>query len=97
MLSSSCPEPASDQDKAAATDRGDMAALEDLGHLNQDQLLYLLTEMYPSLGAPESDSHPPKREKGGKKPKNSPATDNYIKQYQQDTLYKKIPKNSPRR
>jgi hypothetical protein len=88
-LSASCPEPASEQDKAAAADLGDIAALEDLAHLNSDQLLYLLSEMFPSLGAPESEPHPHKREKGGKKPKKIPATDNNIEQYQQDNLCEK--------
>jgi hypothetical protein len=66
-LFSSCPEPASDQDNALVEGQGDDAASAELA--DPALLQNLLTNLSQSLGLPGFESLPPKREKGGKKPK----------------------------
>ena len=65
-LFSSCPEPASDQDNALV-EGGDDAASAELA--DPALLQNLLTNLSQSLGLPGFEPLPPKREKGGKKPK----------------------------
>jgi hypothetical protein len=95
-LFSSCPEPGSEQDMALGEGLGDGAPLADPADLNPELLQNLFTALTQSLGLPGCETHPQKREKGGKKPKKAFNANNNSKQYQKDILHKENAGKSPR-
>jgi len=93
-LFSSCPEPASDQDNALVEGHGDDAALAELA--DPALLQNLLTNLSQSLGLPGFDPHPPKREKGGKKPKKTHPQEKISQKYHGHNESAKNSGKSPR-
>jgi hypothetical protein len=94
-LFASCPEPASDQDRAPGPGLGENAALADLADFNPAMLQNLLTDLTQSLGLAEFEAPPPRREKGGKKPKNDRRLNNNSMKYQYDSFCEKNAGKNP--
>jgi hypothetical protein len=82
-LSAPCPEP-SDQAQALAAGQMDEADLAELADLHPELLQELIAGLNQSLDACGCEPYPAKREKGGKKPGNTPPRKDYSMKFQLD-------------
>jgi hypothetical protein len=90
FLFAACPEPSQQAEPLAAVP-GAETALADLADLNPENLQALLAGLSQSLDSGRGDPHPPKREKGGKKPGKITSRSNNYKEYHE---VNKVGKNS---